>query len=207
MSMFSNTASMTRSQSASCSSSSVPPIRPHAGLDVLRREAALLGRVLVVASDHGKPAVEGLLLRLDDGDRDAGVEEVHRDAAAHGPGPDDADPLDRDRGCVVRHVGDLGDLALGEENVALGCRLCPRDKAAKELALALHAVREGEGDRRLDCLDAGLRRLEAAELACVRLAELGEDLRLGERRLDGLVHVSHAPLRLALSRDRDGRLA
>ncbi len=32
---------------------------------------------------------------LDDGHGNAGVEEIHRDAAAHGAGADDADPLDR----------------------------------------------------------------------------------------------------------------
>src|SRR5882762_7675205 len=74
-SMFSNTASMTRSTSRN-------PAKSKAGL---------AQRPLVIAADVGEPAVERFLLRLEQYDRQPGVDEAHRDAAAHGPGADDAD--------------------------------------------------------------------------------------------------------------------
>src|ERR1051326_8102204 len=63
------------------------------------------------------------LLHFDDGDGDADVREVHRDAAAHRAGADDRRLLDLLRGRARRHVGDLRRLALGEEEVALRLRL------------------------------------------------------------------------------------
>ena len=87
--------------------SSEPREQAHALLDLVQREAAALGAALVVAADDLQAAVERVLLHLDDRHRDAGIGEVHRDAAAHGAGADDADLLDRDRRRVVRHVGDL----------------------------------------------------------------------------------------------------
>ncbi len=49
----------------------------------------------VVLADRGHAAVERLLLGLEHRHRDAGVEEVHRDAAAHRAGADDGHLLDR----------------------------------------------------------------------------------------------------------------
>src|SRR5579859_7275331 len=43
-------------------------------------------RALVVLADRGEAAFQSGFLHLDDGHRDAGVEEVHGDAAAHGAG-------------------------------------------------------------------------------------------------------------------------
>ncbi len=67
----------------------------HALFDIVHRDAALLGRVLVILADDREAAVERLLLHLDDGHRNAGIGEVHRDAAAHGAGADHAHLLDR----------------------------------------------------------------------------------------------------------------
>ena len=118
-SMSSNTASMTRSTSfnvvvaerrrdaapCACSSSSCG-------------QRALLQRALVVLADGAEALVERLLLHLEQHHRDAGVGEVHRDAAAHRAGADDADlAIGRSRR-VFGHVGDLGRRALGREDVA-----------------------------------------------------------------------------------------
>ena len=119
-----------------------------------------------------------LLVHLHDGHRDAGVGEVHGDAAAHGAGADDRRLLDVLGRRVRRHVGDLGRLALGEEDVALGLGLGRGDQLLEQLALALDALVERQGHRGLDGLDDVLRRLEAARLARDRLAEVGEHLRL-----------------------------
>ena len=91
---------------------------------------------------------------LDDGDGDAGVGEVHGDAAAHGAGADDRRLLDVLGRRVGRHVGDLGRLALGEEEVALGLGLGRGDQLAEELALPLDALVERQAHGRLDRLDA-----------------------------------------------------
>ena len=62
----------------------------------------------------------------------------------------------------------------------------PFDQFAEQLALDLHALVEGQVHRRLDALDVGLGRLEAAESLGVGLAEVGEELRRG---------AGHAPCR------------
>jgi hypothetical protein len=95
------------------------------------------------------------------------------------PAPSTPDLLDRaDRG-VVRHVGDLGRGAFGEEVGPLRGRLRAGHQAHEELALGGEAFLEGvRVHRRLDALDVRLGRREAAELAGVGLAEVGEDLRV-----------------------------
>src|SRR6516165_8382396 len=80
----------------------------------------LLGRIVVVAPDRGDAAFERILRCLDDHHRNSGIEEVHRDAAAHGTGPDYPHLPDRQYRGVLGHVGDLPDLAFGKEHVALG---------------------------------------------------------------------------------------
>ena len=57
-------------------------------------ELALLDLRFVVLADGADAAVERFLLHLEHHHRDAGVEEVHRDAAAHGAGADHGDLLD-----------------------------------------------------------------------------------------------------------------
>ncbi|MBC8070395.1 MAG: DUF3488 domain-containing protein, partial [Deltaproteobacteria bacterium] len=61
---------------------------PHALVELLLRELALLERVLVVLADGPQPFLEGLGLHLEHRHGDAGIREVHRDAAAHGAGAD-----------------------------------------------------------------------------------------------------------------------
>src|SRR6185437_9733310 len=56
----------------------------HALFDIFHREAAALGAVLVVLAHHADAAVERFLLHFHDGHGDAGIGEIHRNAAAHG---------------------------------------------------------------------------------------------------------------------------
>ncbi len=74
----------------------------HPLLDLGKCHAALLGRVLVVPAHDRNAAVERFLRGLDDGDRNAGAEEIHRDAAAHGAGADHADLGDLSRWLIRR---------------------------------------------------------------------------------------------------------
>ena len=154
----------------------------HARFDFLHREAALLGAVLVILADDGDAAVERLLLHFNDRHRNADAEEVHRDAAAHGAGADDADRFDRQRLHVRRQAVDLGGLALGEEDMALGGRLQPAHQLHEFAALDLHAFFEGQGDGGLDALDVGFGCFKALEGAGVGLAEIGEHRRQRWRR-------------------------
>jgi hypothetical protein len=48
-------------------------------------------RALVIAADVGESPIERLLCGLEQHDRQAGIDEAHRDAAAHRSGADDAD--------------------------------------------------------------------------------------------------------------------
>jgi hypothetical protein len=66
----------------------------HALLVLVLLELALLDLGFVVLADGGHAAVQRFLLHLQHGDGDAGVQEVHGDAAAHGAGADHAHLLD-----------------------------------------------------------------------------------------------------------------
>ena len=59
----------------------------HALFHLCRREAASLGAAFVVAADHCQTLVQKLLAGFEDGNRDAGIGEVHGNAAAHRAGP------------------------------------------------------------------------------------------------------------------------
>ncbi len=142
----------------------------HPRLDVGRRHPALGGGVLVILADRRDAAVERLLLRLDDRHRHAGVEEVHRDPAAHRARADDADAGDRQQRRIGVEAVDLVRLALGEEHVALRLRLQPGHQADEQLALDRHAFVERQRCRRLDAGDVRLGRFEAAERLGVGLA-------------------------------------
>jgi glutathione S-transferase len=78
-----------------------------------------------VLMDDGRaiPDSTAILLHLEERHGDARIGEVHRDAAAHGPRPDHRRLLDVLGRRVAGHVGNLGRLALREEEVALRLRL------------------------------------------------------------------------------------
>ena len=65
--------------------------QPHRAFDLLGGHPPLGRGRLVILAHHAGAAVERVLRHLDDRHRDAGAEEVHRDAAAHRAGADHAD--------------------------------------------------------------------------------------------------------------------
>ena len=134
----------------------------HARIHVLLGDAAARDAALVILADHGEALVQRLRVGLQHAHGNAGVGEVHGDAAAHGAAADDRGRLDGLHGRIGRHVGNLGGLALGEEGVALALGLLGADAFDEELALLLHALVEGEGERVLHALDAARRRDHAA---------------------------------------------
>ncbi len=166
----------------------------HALVDVLGLHAAALGGVLVVGADRLEPAIQRLLLHLEKRHGNAGIGEVHGDAAAHGAGADDARRLDLALRRVGRHVEHLGRLALGEEVVALRRRLRRGQQLDEQLALALHAFVERQLDGGLHALDDAPRRLEAAGAPRDRLLGLLEQV----GRFQGRREVAHAPARRVL---------
>ena len=148
----------------------------HTLLDILGLHAAALGGVLVVGADGLETAVERLLRGLEQGDGNAGIGEVHGDAAAHRACTDDAAGLDRALRRVGRYVEHLGRFALGEEVVALRRRLRRGQQFDEQLAFTLHALVERQFDGGLHALDDVPRRLEAAGAAGDRLFGLGEEV-------------------------------
>jgi hypothetical protein len=91
-------------------------------LDVGLREAPPAHRAFVVAADRGDAAVERHLVTLDDGDGDADRQEIHRDAAAHRSGTENADAVNRDPCGVRRDIVDTRCRGFGRQNVRLhGC--------------------------------------------------------------------------------------
>ena len=94
-------------------------------------------------------AIERLLRGLDDRDRDAGLQEVHRDAATHRARADDADLLDRAQRRALGDVIDLGGLALGEEQVALSGGLGAAHQLHELGAFELDTFLERRTGRRL----------------------------------------------------------
>ena len=178
---------MIRSQSASADRSKRRRQRSHALFHVVLRHAALGGGVLVVLADRRRAALQRRGLGFDDGHRDALVQEVHRDAAAHGAGADHAHLLHRPRGRAFGQAIDLGGLAFGKEHVALRLALHATDQLHELVALELFTFVEGQPRCRLDALDAGLGCFEAAEGLGVLGAELGKQF----RRRAGHRQVAH----------------
>ena len=89
----------------------------------LGRHLALRDRRFVVLADGRHAAIERRLIDILQQHGDAGVGVRHRDAAAHRAGADDGGARDLARRRVLRHVGNLGHFALGEEQVTQRLRL------------------------------------------------------------------------------------
>jgi len=162
----------------------------HPLLDLGNRHAALLGRVLVVATHDRNATVERLFRGLDDGDGNAGAQEIHGNAAAHGAGADHADLGDLPDRRVGGNVGDLRRLPLGEKDVALRLGLGCDDQLAENRALPSHALVERQIDRVLDRLDRLLPGLKATVFSRIGLADGVEDLWMAARRLEPVGSVA-----------------
>jgi hypothetical protein len=156
---------------------------------------------LVVAADHADAAIERLARSLDQHHRDAGREEIHRDAAAHGAGTDHADACDGPGRHVGGNTGNLRRPALGEEGVALRRGLRAVQQFAKQALFLRDPGVEGQVHGRLDGADRVLRREETAELPRVPGAELREQSRRGARGLQFRVQLAHLAQRAALGHD------
>ena len=211
-SMSSNTASMTMSHVGEVGLVGRAGDQRHPLLDRLRRDATRVRPTFVVLADHAEAAVERLLVAFDDRHRDADVGEVHRDAAAHRAGAEDAARLDVDDRGVLGDVGDLVGRPLGEEGVALGRRLRAGHQLDEEFPLDLEAFVERQVRGGLDALDVVLRGEEAPGLLGDRGAELGEQLRVARRLGHLVVTVADSLQREALGdgprwRRRPQRLA
>ena len=130
----------------------------HALLDLFLRHAAFFRSVFVVAADGGHAAIECFLLHFEQDHRDAGVDEVHGDAAAHRAGADDCGRFDRTLGGVVWHIRNLARRALREKGMPQRLGAHRLDQLVKERALDFHAFVEGLLDRGLDAFETLHRR-------------------------------------------------
>ena len=194
-SISSNTASITTSASAAASSSTAPRDQGDAPLHLLGRQPAARGGRAVIAGNPIEPLLQEIGAGLDEGDRDAGIGKAHRDAAAHRAGADDRGLRDRPRLRSLRDAGDLGRLALGEEDMALRLRLVAGDQLAEQFALAPQAFFKGQHEGVAHRLDAGGRRLPAAQPAGQRGGGRVECAGIGPRRRQLVVAVADAPQR------------
>ena len=124
--------------------------------------AAAYGRAVV-----GGYPVEALLQQVtagfDNRDRDAGIGEAHRDAAAHCAGTDDRSRCNRPRLRRIGHTRYFRRLALGEKNVPLRLGLIAGDQLPKQLSFALQPLLEWQNDGVAHRLDAGCRRVAATQ--------------------------------------------
>ena len=155
----------------------------------------------VVPADDGHAAVERLLRRFENRDRQARGGDAHRDAAAHRAAADHPRRGDRPGRRLPGHVRDLRYLALGEEGVALRRRLVRLAEPVEDRPLVLQRLGVGHRQRRLHAVDAGVRRVEAAGAAGHLLAEVLEDLRPPARRLQVLLQPGRAPQRRPAGRE------
>ncbi len=71
----------------------------HAALDLAGGEPAAGGGRPVIGGDPVEPLLQSVAAGLDQRDRDAGIGEAHRDAAAHRAGADHRGAVDRPRLC------------------------------------------------------------------------------------------------------------
>jgi len=115
----------------------------HARVELVLRELALLERVLVVLADGADAALQRFGLGLQHDDGDAGIEEVHRDAAPHGARADDAHLDDGAHGCVGRHVADFAGSTFGGKHMAQRARFGRLHQGQEAFAFDLLAFIEG----------------------------------------------------------------
>ena len=162
-SISSNTASITTSASAAASSPTAPSISAMRRSISSRAEPAARDGGAVIGGDPVEPLAQQIVAGLDQGDRDPGIGKAHGDAAAHRAGADHRRPRDRTRLCLGRDARHLRRLALGEKDVPLGLRLIAGDQLLEQLALPPQPFVERQDDGVAHRLDAGGRRLAAAQ--------------------------------------------
>ena len=114
-------------------------------------------------------------------DGNAGVGIGHRDAAAHGARADDRGLPNWDQRHVLGQARDLGDGALGEEDVDQGFRLVGIQALFEELAFLLAAFVEGEFGGGLHGVDGLERRDQAASALRDRVASCRDGCGVGGR--------------------------
>ena len=135
----------------------------HARLDLLLRQLALFGARLVSAADSQHAALKSVRFGLDNRHRQAGVEEIHCNAAAHRAGADDPDFFDAPRRRIRRETGDFADLPFGGEDITQGLRLATGFQAQENLPFARQPGVEWQVDGGLHGFD----RLFPGDLAAI----------------------------------------
>ena len=112
----------------------------HALVVFLLFELAFFDLRFVVLADGGHTAVQRFLLHLQHLDRDARVQEVHGDAAAHGARANNGHGFDLTLGGIFRHVGNLAGCTVGHKNMAQCTALGREHQVHEDVTLEHHAV-------------------------------------------------------------------
>jgi len=174
----------------------------------VRGEAAARRCAVVMLGHRVEAARERFAIGLDDGHGHAGIGEAHGDAAAHGAGADHRCPRDVAR-LRIGEFGELGRLALGKEDVALGLRLLAGDEVQEQRALAFERLLDGQRDRPAQRFDRGGRRIaasrppEVADRGGVEFLDVAAPWR--EPVVAVLRQHRHPPLRHDAARERHRR--
>jgi len=169
-------------------------------LHVVGPEPAARNGGAVVGCDTVEALLQEVGAGLDDRDRDAGIGEAHRDATAHRAGADDRARHNGARLCSLWDTGHPCRLALGKENVTLRFGLIAGNELAEQFAFALQPFLKREGNGVAHGLDAGGRRIAAAQPPGQRFGGIGKALR------DKLVFaVADEPQRPPFGHDTAGK--
>ena len=112
----------------------------HALLVFVLLELAFFDLRLVVAAHDAHAFVQGFLLHFQHLDRNASVQEVHGNAAAHGARTDDGHALDLAQWRVRGHIRNFRGGPLAQEQVAQGTALRAHHQADENIALDGQAV-------------------------------------------------------------------
>ena len=159
-SMFSNTASTTMSTLVEAVVAGRRRDQRHRRLDLRLGVILPFDTVdVVVLADGRQAAIERRLVDVLQQHRDAGVRVGHRDAAAHRAGADDGRAPDLGGRRVLRHVGNLRHLALGEEQMPQRLRLGRHARSRRTArARGSSPASNGSGQAGFDRVDDGERR-------------------------------------------------
>ncbi len=108
-------------------------------------------RAFVLLADSGDAAIQRFLFRFENGHGNAGIREIHGDAAAHGAGADDRDRGNLPLRGLVGEARHFRCRALGEERMAQRLRFVAHHELAKHLLLGrdtrIELLRDGGADR------------------------------------------------------------
>ena len=159
-------------------------------LDDLRCEASPLYRGVVVFPDCRHAPIQRSLVSVAENHGNAGVDQGHGDAAAHGARANDRGLADFQRARVLRNVGNFRDTALREEGMDQRSGFIRGEAAVRNFFLFRETLFPRKRRSGLDGFDSGEGRFHIAPNLRRLLTACGIDRRVGFRRSELLDAVA-----------------